>query len=56
VASQVTKLEERFGISSIACAGDRGMLTSARIEQLVEPQGMDWISSLRAPQIVPLAA
>src|SRR6478752_389556 len=32
------------------------MLTSARIEQLLKPQGMDWVSSLRAPQIAQLAA
>jgi Transposase DDE domain len=32
------------------------MLTSARIEQVLKPQGMDWISSLRAPQIAQLAA
>ena len=31
-------------------------MTSARIEQLLKPQGMDWVSSLRAPQIVQLAA
>ena len=56
VAAQVSKLKERFGISSIIWAGDRGMLTSARIEQVLRPQGMDWVSSLRAPQIAQLAA
>jgi transposase len=56
VAAQVSKLQERFGIEHIVWAGDRGMLTSARIEQVLEPQGMDWISSLRAPQIAQLAA
>jgi transposase len=56
VASQVTKLKERFGIERIAWVGDRGMLTSARIEQVLRPQGQDWISSLRAPQITQLAA
>lgn len=55
VAAQVSKLRERFGISTIVWAGDRGMLTSARIEQVLEPQGMDWVSSLRAPQIAQLA-
>jgi hypothetical protein len=55
VAAQVTKLKERFGIENIAWAGDRGMLTSARIEQVLKPQGMDWVSSLRAPQIAQLA-
>jgi transposase len=56
VAAQVTKLRERFGIEHIVWAGDRGMLTSARIEQVLKPQGMDWVSSLRAPQIAQLAA
>ncbi len=56
VAAQVAKLKERFGIQRIAWAGDRGMLTSARIEQVLKPEGMDWVSSLRAPQIAQLAA
>jgi hypothetical protein len=56
VAAQVSKLRERFGIEHIVWAGDRGMLTSARIEQVLKPQGMDWVSSLRAPQIAQLAA
>ena len=55
VAAQVAKLKERFGIERIAWVGDRGMLTSARIEQVLKPQGMDWVSSLRAPQIAQLA-
>jgi len=56
VAAQLSKLRERFGIEHIIWAGDRGMLTSARIEQVLKPQGMDWVSSLRAPQIAQLAA
>lgn len=56
VAAQVAKLRQRFGIEHIAWAGDRGMLTSARIQEVLRPQGMDWISSLRAPQIAQLAA
>lgn len=56
VAAQVTKLKKRFGIERLAWVGDRGMLTSARIEQVLKPQGMDWVSSLRAPQIAQLAA
>lgn len=56
VAAQVSKLRTRFGIEHIVWAGDRGMLTSARIEQVLQPQGMDWISSLRASQIAQLAS
>jgi transposase len=55
VGAQVTKLRERFGISAIVWAGDRGMLTSARIEQVLKPQGMDWVSSLRSTQVMQLA-
>ena len=56
VAAQVSKLKTRFGIAHLAWVGDRGMLTSARIEQVLKPEGMDWVSSLRAPQIMQLAA
>ena len=56
VASQVSKLKERFGIERMAWVGDRGMLTSARIEQVLRPQAQDWISSLRAPHIAQQAA
>jgi hypothetical protein len=56
VAAQVTKLKQRFGIERIAWVGDRGVLTSARIEQVLRPQAMDWISSLRSGQINQLAA
>ena len=55
VAAQAARLKERFGIERIAWVGERGMLTSARIEQVLKPQGMDWVSSLRAPQIAQLA-
>ena len=55
VGAQVAKLKERFSIEHLAWVGDRGMLTSARIEQVLKPQGMDWVSSLRAPQIAQLA-
>ena len=55
VAAQVAKLKARFGIRQIAWVGDRGMITSARIETVLKPNGMDWISSLRAPQIALLA-
>ena len=50
VASQVSKLKEQFGIE-VVLVGDRGMLTSARIEALKEAGGMGWISALRSDQI-----
>ena len=55
VAAQVVKLKDRFGIEQIAWVGDRGMITSARIKNVLRPHGMDWISSLRAAQIARLA-
>jgi hypothetical protein len=51
VASQVGKLKDRFGISRVVLAGDRGMLTAARLREDVGPAGLDWITALRAPQV-----
>ena len=51
VGAQIKKLCERFGLERVVMVGDRGMLTSARIEQELGPDGVDWISALRAPQI-----
>jgi len=49
--AQVEKLRVRFGLSDIVLVGDRGMLTSARIERLREIGGIGWVSCLRAPAI-----
>ena len=54
VASQVTKLKDRFGLAHAAVVGDRGMLTKARIRQDVRPAGLDWITALRGPSIAAL--
>jgi Transposase DDE domain len=51
LTTQIEKLTNRFGLSSIALVGDRGMLTSARIEKELRPAHLDWITALRAPQI-----
>ena len=51
VASQVTKVKDRFGITKVVLVGDRGMLTAARLREDVRPQGLDWITALRAPQV-----
>ena len=57
VATQVTKLRQRFGLSDMVLIGDRGMITSARIrEDMPASQGIQWISALRATQIQKLAA
>jgi hypothetical protein len=51
VSSQVTKVKDRFGISRVVLVGDRGMLTAARLREDVRPEGLDWITALRAPQV-----
>jgi hypothetical protein len=51
VAAQVTRVKDRFGISRVVLAGDRGMLTAARLREDVRPEGLDWITALRAPQV-----
>ena len=51
LAAQIAKLKGRFGLSRVALVGDRGMLTSARIDKELRPAQFDWITALRAPQI-----
>ena len=51
VETQIEKLRIRFGLAEIVLVGDRGMLTSARIERLRETGGIGWVSCLRAPAI-----
>ncbi len=51
VASQVDKVRKRFGIGRVALVGDRGMLTTARIREDLEPSGLDWISALKTGDI-----
>jgi hypothetical protein len=51
LASQVTKLKQRFGLAHLAVAGDRGMLTKARIRDDLQPAELDWITALRGPAI-----
>src|SRR5689334_19715737 len=51
VKSQVDKVKDRFGISRVVLAGDRGMLTAARLREDVAPAHLDWITALRAPQV-----
>ena len=55
VASQVTKIRQRFGIARIALVGDRGMITTARIRGDLEPAGLAWISALKAADLRRLA-
>lgn len=59
VESQLKTLSERFGLQRVIIVGDRGMLTSARIEAIKEDLeslgDYGWISALRSNQIRKLA-
>ena len=48
----VARVRNRFGIKRVVFVGDRGMITSARIdEDLRGVDGLDWISALRSEGI-----
>lgn len=54
--SQVEKVRQRFHIQRVVLVGDRGMITSKRIEdELRGVEGLDWITALRADNIKKLA-
>lgn len=52
----VEVVRSRFGLHRLVMVGDRGMITSARIEALKELGGLGWLTALRAPAIAKLAA
>jgi hypothetical protein len=57
LASQIGKATTRFGLKRLVVVGDRGLITSARIDSDLRPvPGIDWITALRAPAIQELAA
>jgi hypothetical protein len=51
LATQIAKLKERFALRHIVLVGDRAMITQARIDADLRPNGLDWITALRAPAI-----
>lgn len=53
--SAAATVRERFGLTDVVMVGDRGMITTARIDALKEVGGLGWITSLRAPAIAALA-
>ena len=55
-AAAVTTVRDRFGLRQLTMVGDRGSLTTTRIDQLRDMPGMAWITALRAPAIAALAA
>jgi transposase len=57
LATQLTKLRDRFHLTRLVLIGDRGMLTEKRIEEELRPlAGLDWITALRAPQVQKLVS
>ena len=59
----VTVVREKFGLAKMVMVGDRGMITSARIQALNQledgtqrPDAYGWITALRAPAIRKLMA
>ena len=52
----ISAVRDKFGLKELTLVGDRGMLTTTRINDLRGMDGMSWITALRAPQIAALAA
>lgn len=57
LGKQIKKVRQRFGIKRVVFVGDRGMITSKRIdEEMRHVDGLDWITALRADNIKKLAS
>jgi hypothetical protein len=54
--SQIEKVRERFSLKRVIFVGDRGMLTSARLDEDLKVAGLDWISALRTTEIRKMVA
>jgi len=52
----VQVVRDRFGLADLVMVGDRGMITSARIDALTQHTELGWLTCLRAPAIAKLAA
>src|SRR5664279_26994 len=52
----VQAVKDTFKLKDMVMVGDRGMITSARVEALRELGGFGWVTALRAPAIAALAA
>jgi Transposase DDE domain len=55
-AQIATEVKTKFALDDMVMVGDRGMITSARIEALRDLGGLGWVTALRAPAIAALAA
>jgi hypothetical protein len=52
----VAVVRDKFGLEDLVMVGDRGMITSARIDALKQHTQLGWLTCLRAPAIAALAA
>jgi len=52
----VQAVKDTFKLTDMVMVGDRGMITSARVEALKELGGLGWVTALRAPAVAALAA
>jgi hypothetical protein len=53
--AMVERIRTRFALKRLVLVGDRGMITSARVDALRGLEGMGWITCLRADKIRQLA-
>ena len=52
----VQAVKDNFKLTDMVMVGDRGMITSARVDALRDLGGFGWVTALRAPAIAALAA
>jgi hypothetical protein len=49
-------VKDTFKLTDMVMVGDRGMITSARVQELRDLGGLGWVTALRAPAVAALAA
>ena len=49
------EMKTTFGVEDMVMVGDRGMITTTRIDQLRELDGLGWVTALRSTSIAALA-
>ena len=52
----IQAVKDTYRLTDMVMVGDRGMITSARVQELRELGGFGWVTALRAPAIAALAA
>ena len=52
----ISKVRDAFGLKDLVFAGDRGMITRTRVEDLRALEGAGWVTAMKAPDIAALAA